>query len=272
MMEVNPVMIGVLVVEASRRGFRSCGWNFDWSIPEYVKLLDARGLLDRFTGAGLGNVPHVLQSVASRMGRRTRSVVGSFAGGLNFMYQGLLRLGRAAPDMAVATVGQFSIEVDALWERNVPYLKCAQARRSAYLNWRFPSEDGWIKTECRRGDAVVGYAVVSIRTLEAVGVQGVVAASVIDIFWDFQHPGAAAALLLNAECIGRERGAHIVLSSGTDSRARRAFLASGFIRIPGTAWYGYHSSDPAIAFPPASGDWYANRGDADAAGSLGPIP
>jgi GNAT superfamily N-acetyltransferase len=271
LMEVNPALYGVLVVEASRRANQSIGWTVDWKIPEYVKILDARGFIDRFTGRGLTSVPRAIRWAAPHVHGAARAVSGTVLAAANTAYQTAWRLGPAVPRLEVQQVGLFDLSIDELWVRNRSQLSCAQVRRSAYLNWAFRTDRGWMKLCCSAGGAALGYAIVAIRTFdESQALRGLTVATVVDLFWDFGRPEAARSLLGAAEDLAKEKGAQAVLGSGTDVRARRAFQRSGFIRIPGTAWYGFYSSNPAIRFPPKAQDWYANRGDADAAGSLGP--
>ncbi len=270
MMELHPVLTGVLVVEASRKSFLRLGWHFDWTIPEFVKILNSHSFLNKFTGQGLRNVPRMLQKASSGLHGASRRVLSPVVAAANSIYQGIWRVGRGRSSLEIDQVDAFGVGVDELWLRNRYQLTCAQVRQSAYLNWCFNADRHWIKLQCTIGGKVIGYAVVSIRSFDDKAFHGMTLASVIDLFWDFEYPEAARALLWFSEDLGRQRRADAILCSGTDARARWAAVRSGFIRIPSTLWCGYYSADPAVQFPMRAREWFANRGDADAAGSLGP--
>lgn len=272
MMEVHPILSANPVIEASRRSFVAAGFRADWAIPEYVKLLDVRGFVDRFTGQGLRNVPPALQWAGGRLHGAARGAAGVILDAANATYQRVWHIGKGEPALAVERVEAFDGAVDDLWIRIRPRLICAQVRRSAYLNWLFPADGGWIKLQCRSEGVVLGYAVVAIRTFEDwQALKGVTVASIIDFIWDFERPAAARALLRAGEELARQHRAHALLTSGTDLRARRALVREGFVRIPATVWLAFYSRDPAVRFSAASRDWYANRGDDEPAGSLGPL-
>lgn len=271
LMEMQPLLSGVVVVDASRRAFLSNGWQFDWKIPEFVKLLDAPGFLRVFEGAGFRNVPPLLQRLLAALGPSGRGALGHVLELPHAVYQGARRLLRAKLEVEIRRVDDLGVEVDALWERSRTHLSCAQVRESAYLNYMFPASRNWLKFEVRDQQRLVAYTVVSIASLSNWnGIRGVKLASVIDMFWDPTVDGLSEALLARMESEVRGRGAHVLTYSGTCAQARRTAIRCGFVPIPGTVWYGYHSGDPTFQFAERSTDWFANRGDADAAGSLGP--
>jgi len=90
------------------------------------------------------------------------------------------------------------------------------------------------------------------------------------MFWDLERDGVARGILASIADVAQDRGAHVLLCSGTDARMQHAAAHSGFLPIPSTVWYGYYSGNAEVRLPAAPGEWFANRGDADAAGSLSP--
>ena len=55
-----------------------------------------------------------------------------------------------------------------------------------------------------------------------------------------------------------------------DKAAKRILLKNGFIKIPGTVFFGFHCSNNSLILSANLEDWFITRGDADAAGSLAP--
>ncbi len=274
LMEERPVLSAVVVVEASRRSFLSNGWEFSWKIPEYVQLLDARAFISTFSGVGLRSVPPALQwvsrSLKSPVVRDALGVVGTFA---NAAYQSAWSVATRRADVEVRPTDHFDEEIDALWQRNRSRVRCAQARESAYLNFMFPAAGGWLKLRFLERGQLVGYAVLATARLdEWQGLHGITLATVVDMFWELDRDDVAQAILASAADIARARGAQVLLCSGTDRRMQKAATRSGLLPIPKTVWYGYHSGDTGVHLPVRPSDWFANRGDADAVGSLGPRP
>lgn len=273
LMKVHQLLSGVVVVEASRKSFLSCGWSFDWTIPEFAKLLRVRELASELSFDEVNAMPASLRRVGVRLGPSQVRAGAAIAAVGNAAYQRGLALTRATGVAEMIQPSEFGEEIDELWTRNRPRILCGQARESRYLNFMFPFRGGWRKIALKAGDRVLGYAVLAIRRLDNwKGFRKVTLATVIDCVWDFDRPEIARELLDAAETIARAEGAHALLASGTHPSFRSAAYRCGFLPIPGTVWYGYVNTGSPVTLPLSPSQWFANRGDADAAGSLGPSP
>lgn len=272
MIDNFPIVTGFFVREAPLRIYNNLGWTIVGKIPEYMKILDARGFFRNFDVANFDHMlgrKKALAKTLCTIGRTGDAFLPSLLlGGLS-----ILRKTRPGRDrqMNVAIVENFDRRVDGLWKRNKPFIKHAQVRASGYLNWHFKSRTGWIKVIGEENGAINGYAILSVKKFsEDERLRDMKVLSIIDIFWNFDQPHVFAGMLRSIERLARERGADMLLCSIHEPSAEKMLKRSAFIRIPGTVHFAYHCSKEGLKLPAALDDWFITRGDADAAGSLAP--
>lgn len=121
------------------------------------------------------------------------------------------------------------------------------------------------------GDEVVGYALLSQRKFQEGGrLSGVMVTSIIDILWDFRRQDVLRSMLRWIERFARDKKSDVLIASVNNKKAQRNLILKGYIKIPSTVYFAYHSANPEISLSVCMDDWFVTRGDADAAGSLGP--
>jgi len=145
-------------------------------------------------------------------------------------------------------------------------------RNAEYLNWRFNSEDGWIKLLLEESGKVLAYSILSMKKFtkdERLGNMGLLC--IVDILWDFTKPDVLHAMIEYIEMFAQTNCSDAVICSISDNRARNILLKKGFIKIQSTVYFEYHVRDKGINLSDKMDDWYITRGDADAVGNLGPM-
>jgi len=266
------IVTGFFVQEAPLRIYNKLGWTIVGKIPEYMKILDARGFFKNFDVANFDHMlgrKKLLAKTLCTIGRTGDAFLPSLLlGGLSILRK--TRSGRDRP-MNVAIVEDFDRRVDELWERNKPFIKHAQVRASRYLNWHFKSRTGWIKVISEENDAINGYAILSVKKFSGdERLHDMSVLSIIDIFWDLAEPRVFTGMLRSIERLARERGVDVLLCSIHEPGAEKMLKRSAFLGIPSTVYFAYHCSKEGLKLPAALDDWFITRGDADAAGSLAP--
>lgn len=267
------VVTGFFVLEAPLKIYRKLGWVIVGKIPEYIKIINPRGFFTKIDITALDRLPKgLMKSILEILLDRRflgPTVFSSMVNLYNSLWK-LFTLNRHL-GMSVKIVEDFDERVDMLWERTKYLLKYSQVRRSAYLNWRFKSNKGWTKVICEDGGRVLGYAIISVKVFtEKERLPGIKVVSIIDLLWDFEKPRVLEKLLHFVEKLAREKEGDILLCSVNSRNARNILLRNAFLRIPGTVHFAFHCLDNKLSLSHKMDEWFITRGDADAAGSLGP--
>ncbi len=268
-----PLKTGFWVVETTSRINQRLGWTVVGKIPEYIKVLDSEKMIKSIDFSKLNLKRNEVKKVIQKMFSNTKSSSAEiFKRTLkiqNYIFNAFFSNRRIKHK--ISQIKHFDMRVDHLWDRNKDRIKCAQVRKSCYLNWQFKQEHGWIKIIAENNCEVVGYAILCLKKIKKVRyLSGLDILSVIDIFWDFKKPEAYWDLLQYVEKIGLDNNAAVLICSVSEKRARKILISNGYFRIPGTVHFGYHCNENGLALSPNLEDWFITRGDADAAGSLGP--
>jgi len=268
-----PLVTGFFVVEQQLRTHTKMGWTIVGKIPEYIKVLNAGQFFRQIDLSGIAQMPEALKRITRHRSSPLRtgaSWVYQLVMGGHRVYMAVTS-GRPKPIGSLATVPSFDHRVDALWDRSKPFIHSAQVRSSGYMNWQFPAEDGWIKATYMEEGSLQGCAVLSMKTFEqGHSLSGLKVFSIIDVFWDFTCPHVLKGMLTRIEDLARSKGADVVLCSIANSYASRCLHDRGFLNIPGTVYFAFHARDDSPGIASGIDEWFFTRGDADAAGSLGP--
>lgn len=266
------IVTGFFVQEAPLRIYNKLGWTIVGKIPEYIKILDVRSFFEKFD---IGHFDRMLgrkkelARILCATGRIGGAFLPSFLFGCYSTFQKMRSAGERPVNVEI--VENFDRRVDELWGRNKTFIKHAQVRTAAYLNWHFKSQVGWIKVISRKDDEINGYAILSIRKFsEDDSLRDMKVLSIIDIFWNLAQPHVFTGMVRSIENLARERGADVMLCSIHEASSGKMLKRSAFFKIPSTVYFGYHSSRAGLKLPAIFDDWFVTRGDADAAGNLAP--
>ncbi len=267
-----PLATSFWVVEATLRVKKRMGWTVVGKIPDYIKILDPQALTDSVDLQKFEGLRPKFRYLAHAFFKNKKGYPIRLLHFLARAHNSFIakRISKRISIARIDTVTQFDDRLDQLWECNKKFLSYAQVRKSAYLNWRFKHETGWIKLEAVKDDVVAGYAIISQKEIKKENyLHGLTVLSIIDIFWDFDNPDIFLDLLEYAEELGRRNNAAALVCSINHRAARSLLRKSGYWRIFDTVYFGFHCNDNSLILSPKLKDWYITRGDADASGSLG---
>jgi len=273
MIDTLPLVSGFFVVEQQLRTHTKMGWTIVGKVPEYMKVLNARNLFRNIDLSTIDQMPDYLRRFTAKKGtlfRRAGSVC--FAAAIS-LYTALRKLSHPVPIAhgKMVVVDEFDQRIDALWNRVKYSIPCAQVRSAAYMNWQFKKEKGWIKLVFEVKGEAMGYALCAARKFDESGrMAGLRITSIIDILWDFQRPDIFCAMVEWIEHMARRDTSDALICSISNAQAQTLLRKNSFFRIPGTVFFAFHAADTSLHLSPHMEEWFITRGDADAAGSLGP--
>lgn len=272
--ETLPIVTGFFVVEQQLRTHKKMGWSIVGKIPEYIKILNPKHFFQLIDISGIEQMPEKLKKLTRNPNSPLRvcapylfyAVMGCFK-----IYNVITKGWPQKPQGILEIVDSFDNRVDALWERSKQFITCAQVRNSEYMNWQFNAKDGWIKAIYKEEGIIQGYAILSIKSFEKDHrLSGLKVFSIIDILWDFSKPTILTSMLSLIEDYARKQNPDVLLCSIANKEAYLRLYSNGFLKIPGTVYFAFHAIDGSLGLSSSIEDWFFTRGDADAAGSLGP--
>jgi hypothetical protein len=151
---------------------------------------------------------------------------------------------------------------DELWERTRSKFSWICDHSSAFLNWRYRSDD-YRRVHVRGPDgAYLGWAVCKLRQIESNPYFGSLRiGTIVDFLADPENEEAACRTLAAAASTLIESGAEMTICNLSDLRYRSAIRRLGFWRGPSNYLFLVRSSDPiggaALEFA------HLTRGDSD---------
>lgn len=268
-----PLVTGFFVVEQQLKTHSKMGWTIVGKIPEFIKVLNPRQFFQKINLDNIHQMPKILQKLTRNSGAPLRICalcLFNIAMGCFKLYKTLTKESSESKG-AFEIVDLFDQRVDGLWDRSKKFISCAQVRNSGYMNWQFNSKDGWIKAIYIEEGVVQGYVILSTKSFEKNHrLSNLKIFSIIDILWDFSKPALLKSMLTLLEDFARKQCADVLLCSIGNKYAHKCLYNKGFFKIPGTVHFGFHSKDTSLKLSSNIDDWFFTRGDADAAGSLGP--
>ncbi len=272
LIEDVPFITGFFVVKEAYKIWKHHGYVIPGKIPEYIKILQPKEILKKIKIDSFKFIPSSVKRLYNIFNKANifPRFISLMLSSYNFI---LKRLFEYESKYSKEVVDDFNKGIDELWENNKQFIKYCQVRRADYLNWHFGSKEGWIKVICKRDSEVKGYAVLSLKIIrEDKRVSDLKVMSIIDIFWDFTKPDICQELVSFSEYIARRENVDILICSINNSKAQMILRKKGFIRIPGTVYFSFYTAQKEIKeiLSNKMKDWFMTRGDADAAGSLGP--
>jgi GNAT superfamily N-acetyltransferase len=268
-----PLKTSFWVIEATLRVKKRLKWTIVGKIPEYIKILNHSKFIDSIdlkeTNSIRFEIRNLFQKIFTKKDGIGNRLFKSMINIYNQFFKFILYLRKTK--YKITQVDNFDGRIDILWNRNKDKLKYAQVRKSKYLNWQFKNTKGWIKIVAEDKSGIIGYAILSLKNIKKErNLKDVKVLSIIDIFWEFTKPEVYWELLWYAEHFGINHNAVFLVCSISEKQSRRILLLNGYCRIPGTVYFGFHCNEKSLRLSSKIDDWYLTRGDADAAGSLGP--
>lgn len=241
----RPLVAGLGIAAAARRGFARAGWVDLGRVPRYVRLL--RPL--RAGEAPTGRRP--VRPAAALASRAAVPVLGLLAG-TEAAVLGGARLG----GLRFQAIERFDDRVEPLWAAVAPTHPLIAHRGLRSLAWRFdaaPQPAVYRKYYLTRGARVLGYAVLRRRQETMM---------VVD---HLCLPGWHWALFAHCLAEARRAGAAALRCLATGRKARRSLLALGFLPRPGPHFmaFAHPLSGLAASLVGEPGNWYLTEADSD---------
>jgi len=274
MMEELPLVSGFFVIEQQLRTHTKMGWTIVGKIPEYIKILNPRKVFLNMDLNSAHQMPAWLRKISNANKRLGWIVGANIIHAVLHIYYGFCKTlvsHEKRSRIVIRTVEQFDERMDEFWSQVKYNISCAQVRNARYLNWMFPHKQGWVKIVYEEDAKISGYALLAQRSFDKGDLlRGLSTLSIIDILWDSQKDYVLNSLILWIERFAIERNADLIIASLNNNKARSHFINHGYTRIPSTVHFAFHNANDNLRLSEKISDWFVTRGDADAAGSLGP--
>ena len=247
-------------------------WVHAGVLPQYLRVLDARGVARNLQLSGL-------KSVALRSGETAavqppgfgessaRMLGGWVLAAAQAVWTGVTRLARPrALPAEVRDEREFDDAYDALWEAVRGRIGACLVRDRTYLQARYGAfPDRYRVLACRRQNRLLGYSIVKTRQFSGdLRMGDMKVGTIVDCLFDPDAPAVPQALLDAALKMCAREGMHAVLCTASHAALRRLLRANGFLAIPGNLNVAYHNRTnlPLQNVPLEA--WHLMRGDSDA--------
>ena len=260
-----PLSAAMVVTEPARRLFGACGFRDVGAMPNFIRPIRAGRLAARInpTRLGLSGVPapffRSIAPLAQRLGV-------AWAGGA--LIGGLLRVRAASsrPFGGSAAGLPANDALDGLWRLGRRTLVAGAVRDAAEINARYvEAADGAYRvgSAVNSSGVLLGVAVVRVpRANPDPRLEGLVVASLSDLWFDLENPAAGLATLGVAEGIARSLGADALLYSNGHRAVLPLLRAQGYFRLGGNVHLLTRDVDGQCRWPESLSDWWVSRGDA----------
>jgi hypothetical protein len=234
------VALGLGLTPSSYGLFKKLRYDDVGPVPFFRRPLDARALMRRRLGAGLGDAVGLAVAAGLRLCRPERR--------------------RDTPGVEVRAVEGFDRDADGFWERvRGGYAMCVR-RDAAYLDWKYAScpHRAYDLREARRGAELAGYAVSRHEDF-----RGTRLGWIVDLFTAAEDDEARDALLgavLDGFRAARvERVQAFAMHSGLGAALRRRGFLGGRSPMQFCVRARVGSGEPLRR----RGDWHVVFGDSD---------
>ena len=251
------------------------GWTIVGRIPEYVKVLTPIKFIETINLSRINQMPDIIKRISKLLHTHKSIrllVTYIFAYSLKIYERFRMKMIQEYSNIgSMIYVDDFDIRIDILWNRVKNYIKCAQVRNAAYMNCQFKKENGWIKLIYEEGKEVLGYAICAQKQFKDSGpLSGIIMTSIVDILWDFKRPDILKSIICRIENMAKQNQSDVIICSINNHQAQDMLIKMSFFRIPSTVYFAFHSTNSYLRISKRMRDWFITRGDADAAGSIGP--
>ena len=256
-------VMAFVVQDEPRRLYDKLGYTDLGVLSNRLRVLDAGEVLRRLDPDSIGvRVPRAARAPLAL----ARTSLGSS------LASTLLRAGTRALTMAAGRhSSRLRVELpsgidagalDTLWSRIVPGWAGGIVRDGVSVTTRYPAPpDGPYRfvAVLERGE-LVGVGVVRPPGGADERLRGIRIATLADLWWLADRPGAGLAVLAGAERAAREMGAHALLCSTSHRAADSLLRRRAFVRIPGNVHVVLRNPS-RVSLPMSLGEWWLTRGD-----------
>lgn len=234
------VALGLGLTPSSYGLFRKLRYDDVGPVPFYFRPLDARALMRRRLGPGLGDVAGLAVAAGLALWRPERR--------------------RSSPGVAVRRVERFDEGADALWERaRGGYAMCVR-RDAAYLDWKYARcpHRAYDLREARRGADLCGYSVSRHEDY-----RGARLGWIVDLFTAAADDEARDALLGDVLDGFRQAGVARVQAFAMHALVGRSLRRRGFLGGRSPMQFCVRARGDSGDVLGRRGDWHVVFGDSD---------
>jgi GNAT superfamily N-acetyltransferase len=258
------------VAMPARRLFQAMGFVDCGALPNQICVLRPGHVAESIDIAGLGlGLPSWLhRSARAAQTAGVARVVGTVAG------VGL-RAWRALRGFSLGLTADLSgdlppmTDLDDLWARSRPTIPAGAVRDGPFLTWRYNARAGALY------EAVAIRERAGSRRLVAVAVvrratdnpdprlHGIKVATLADIIFRADEPGAGLAALAGAEGVARRMGADALLCSAAHPVLTSVLRRRAYLRLPANVHLMLRDPKRTAGLPLRVEEWWLTRGDAN---------
>ena len=234
------VALGLGLTPSSYGLFQKLRYDDVGPVPFFMRPLDARALLRRRLGRGLGDVAGLLAGAGLRLFRPDR--------------------GRSPRAVEVKRAEGPAADADALWDdARGGYAMCVRRDRR-YLEWKYARcpHQAYTFHEARTGGALRGWAVSRVQDY-----QGVRLGWVVDVFTRADDADAQEALLGAVLDGFRGQGVARAQAFAMNRALGRALVRRGFLRRPSPMQFCVRARVDSGSALQERGSWHVVFGDSD---------
>jgi|CXWL01.1.fsa_nt_gi hypothetical protein len=247
-------------------------WRHIGVLPQYLCVLNARGVMKNLQPRGLGSLSHEPKGWSFLGESKIGSGLVRWGGGIGLAFGHMVWRSLAfslRPRKVHAEIREehgFDESYTELWQSVAGRFKAALVRDQASLHERFERKmDRYRLLACRRGPRLMGYCIVKMKTFSHDSRMGnMKVGTVVDCLYDPEDPSILQSLIAYASRWFDQEGAHVIFCTASLSAVRRVLLANGFFRIPGNLNFAYYTRLPRASDQVPMEDWHLMRGDSDA--------
>jgi GNAT superfamily N-acetyltransferase len=234
------VALGLGLTPSSYGLFKKLRYDDVGPVPFFLRPLDARALLRRRLGPGLGDAAGLAVQAALALGRPERK--------------------RAHPGIEVRDVQRIGEDADALWEKaRAGYAMCVR-RDAAYLDWKYARcpHQAYELREARRSGVLAGYAVSRQQDYE-----GVRLGWIVDVFTAADDDDARDALIGAVLDGFRTAGVARAQAFAMNGALQGALRRRGFLQRPSPMQFCVRARVDSGGALQRRPDWHVVFGDSD---------
>ncbi len=268
-----PIVTGFFVIPQQLKTHQKLGFSIVGKIPDFIKIYNPFIFLDKIDAQKIDQFPLLLKKILNKKNKIIRVPILRIGAAFIWIIQHFKKIKKNQLDqnLTFSFVKEFDISVDLLWKKNCNYIQFSQVRNSSYMNWKFKSSQGWKKIIIKEKDNIVGFAIVAVRrNSKQDKLAGLKIVSTIDFVWDFEKKYIIDHYFVFINNYAIKNDADISFCSINHKLAQERLKALGYFKIPGSVYFVVRSQRKDVKPSSRMEDWFLTRGDADAAGSMGP--
>jgi hypothetical protein len=262
-----PLTGSLAVTSAAQRLFQAIGFANYGALGNYIAILRPATVLRQLDleALGIAGMPAWL----SRAVHAAQQAGLATAGG--FLASGALTAWRTVAarrqvDCVVRTGTEVTTaELDELWTVVRPTLAASSVRDGKYFAWRYDSDPAYERLAVYDARRIVAAAVVRRpRDAGDPRLRGIKVATLSDLVYSAEQPGAGLAALAGAEDLARRLGAHALLCTASHPAVTRLLPRRAYVPLPGNVHFMLRDRGGRHEMPTSLDAWWLTRGDADA--------